>query len=102
MNITISASQFQKDIIAKSKSTHIPGMDWEDIVQELDIHVWQNGKKFDPTKASERTFVVRIITNKIRDLARRANAKKRSTDKNAISLDELIEGGFDVSCTFYE
>ncbi len=102
MKITLSASEFQKDIIAKSKSTHIPGMDWEDIAQELDIHVWQKRKKFDSAKASERTFVVRIITNKIRDMARRANAKKRTTDKNAVSLDELIESGFDVALTIYE
>jgi DNA-directed RNA polymerase specialized sigma24 family protein len=90
MNINIF--DFQKDIVAKAKSNRIKGMDWEDIAQELYVHLLQSGGKYDPSRgASERTFVIRVITNKIRDLARAANAQKRYLDNNSLSLEELGE-----------
>ena len=72
-------------------------MEWEDISQELFLHVWQKRDKFNPSKSSERTFVIRIITNKIIDLIRKANAQKRFAENNAVSLDQMIEDGFDIS-----
>lgn len=96
--MSINILSFQKDVVAKSKSTYIKGMDWEDIAQELYLHLWQKRDRFNPKRASERTFVIRIITNKIRDLLRKANAQKRFADNNTVSLDELMDAGFDVAC----
>ncbi len=90
MNINIF--DFQGDIIAKAKTTRIKGMDWEDIAQELYLHLLKNIHKYDASRgACQRTFVVRVITNKIRDLARTTNAQKRYLDYNALSLEELSE-----------
>lgn len=95
--MSINILSFQNDIIAKSKSAYIKGMEWQDIAQELNLHLWIKREKYNPEKAGERTFVVRIITNKIRDLIRKANAQKRFADNNAISLEQLMESGFDVA-----
>lgn len=95
--MSINILSFKNDITAKSKISYVKGMEWQDISQELFLHLWQKRDKFDPTKASERTFVIRVITNKIRDLIRQANAQKRFADNNAISLEELMESGFDVA-----
>lgn len=82
---------FEKDIVAKAKTYSIPGMDWEDIAQELRLALWLNLPKFQPGKASERTFANRIMENKIKDLAKFTNRKKRWIDSHYISLDELME-----------
>lgn len=96
MNINIL--DFKNDVVAKAKSTHIPGMDWQDIAQELFLHLLQNLHKYDPAKgASLRTFVVKISTNKILDLARRTNAQKRYWDFRALSFEDLIEVEFNAA-----
>lgn len=95
--MSINILSFENDITAKSKTSYVRGMEWQDISQELFLHLWQKRDKFDPTKASERTFVVCVITNKIRDLVRQAGAEKRFAENNAISLERLIEEGFDVA-----
>jgi RNA polymerase sigma factor (sigma-70 family) len=82
---------YENDIRAKAKSYFIPGMDWEDIAQELRLVLWLNLHKFKPKRASERTFANRIMENKIKDLAKSANRKKRWIDSNYISLDKLLE-----------
>ena len=95
--MSINILSFQNDIIAKSKTTYIKGMEWQDIAQELNLHIWTKRDKYNPERASERTFVIRLITNKIRDLARRANAQKRFAENNAVSLELLMGGGFDIA-----
>jgi RNA polymerase sigma factor (sigma-70 family) len=83
---------YQNDIHAKAKSVIIPGMEWEDISQEVILHLLQVLHKYDPTKSSPRTFVSRVATNKIRDLLRRSRAKKRGL-METVSLDALLEAG---------
>ncbi len=62
---------FEKDLVAKSKSTHIPGLDWEDIAQDLRITLWQKMSRYDPKRGSPRTFAVKVMRNRIIDLARK-------------------------------
>jgi len=90
--MSINFLDFQKEVKAKAKTYKIPGLDWEDIAQELNIHLWLKRDKYNPgRKASPKTFVQRILTNKLRDLARITKAKKRYIDYNHLSLEELME-----------
>ena len=92
-------TKYQKDILGKAKTSHIPNMEWQDVAQELDITLWQKLGKFQGrNNASERTFAVKVMRNKILDLAKAANCKKRMIDSYHLSLDELMEQGFDVAC----
>ena len=87
----INILQFQDDIIAKAKTYQIPGMDWQDIAQEIYLQLWKVASRFNPLKAGERTFVQRVAVNRVRDLARRTNAQKRYWDSHAVSLEEEQE-----------
>jgi|GEM_PF-2084429 len=93
----INIVDHQVDISAKARTASIIGMEWEDIAQELNLHILIIQHKYDPAKSSPRTFVARVATNKIRDLIRRASAQKRRSAYGIVSLDELIEGGFDIA-----
>lgn len=88
-------SKYQDDILGKAKTYCIPSMEWQDIAQELDIALWQKLGKFQGrNNASERTFAVKIMRNKIIDLAKAANRKKRLIDSYHLSFDELREREF--------
>lgn len=92
--------EYRNDIQAKAKLAYIAGMDWEDIAQELYLHLWLVRHKYDSTKSSRRTFIARVVVNKIRDLARKSLAKKRNLYQT-VSLDLLMESGFDVAYNPY-
>jgi len=94
--MTINILDYKNDISAKAKMAHIPGMEWEDVFQEVVMHLLTAQTKYDPSKSSPRTFVCRVATNKIRDLLRRSLAKKRGM-LETVSLDALIEEGFDIA-----
>jgi len=89
--MSINFLHYENDIVAKSKTYSIPNMDWEDIAQELRLAIWLNRNKFNPERANKRTFAIRIMRNKIIDLARTANRKKRLIDSYHLSLNELQE-----------
>lgn len=55
-----------------------PGLDAEDIAQELREEVLRRAEQFDPERACFDTFVDRIIKNRIADLARQSQASKAS------------------------
>lgn len=88
-------SKYQDDILGKAKTSHIPNMEWQDVAQELDITLWQKLGKFQGrNNASERTFAIKIMRNKILDLVKSANRQKRFIDSYHLFLDELMENEF--------
>ncbi len=70
-------------IIFYSKRYKIWGLDWEDIAQELRIHLWFKLKHYDITKSSIKTWATKVIHNKIIDLSR----KKKDLLANTIPLE---------------
>jgi len=93
--MTIDVLAYQDDISAKAKMAHIPGMEWEDVFQEVMLHLLIVQSKYDATRSGPRTFMCRVATNKIRDLVRRSRAQKRSLHE-VVSLDELIKAGLEI------
>jgi len=65
--------------------------DVEDIQQELVLDLQRRLPKFDAGRASRRTFITRVLDNRIRTLAKDQEAQKRDYRKLAHSLDEEIE-----------
>lgn len=95
MSINLYNQKYTNDIVGKAKTSHIAGLDWEDIAQELDIALWKNLDKFQGrNNASERTFAVRIMRNKILDLAKTVNRQKRFIDSHHLLFSQLEESEY--------
>ena len=65
--------------------------DVDDLLQECLTH-WIFAKdKYDPQKeASQKTFMARVVRNKLKDLVKERERDKRKTTQNSISLDAPI------------
>ena len=59
--------------------------DAEDIVQEIFVEIWKNAERFDPSQASETTFIAMIARRRIIDRIRHS-ARRISAD----SLDDIV------------
>ncbi len=82
--------QFESTIIKLAKTYHIPPLEWEDIAQELRIHLWLKRDKFDSQKREYKNWAYIVCRNKIRDLARYYQRKKRDSRKD-IRLEDAGE-----------
>ncbi|MDP2638166.1 MAG: sigma factor [Candidatus Levybacteria bacterium] len=90
MRIQFYNQKYIRDILGKAKTTNISGLDWQDVAQELDIILWKNLNKFQGrNNASERTFVIKILRNKILDLAKSSNRQKRRIDSYHLVFSQL-------------
>ena len=83
--------EFDPIIIAEAHLHDIPGMDWQDIAQEIRIHLWNKFDLFDVKKSSFKTWANRVMKNRIKNLIRDANTKSHQYINRAISIEELQE-----------
>lgn len=68
----------------------IPGMDAEDIEQDLFLDLWHRRGAFDANKASFATFADRIITNRVATLT--CPTARRTAERQQIALDDYVDG----------
>ncbi len=61
--------------------------DAEDAVQEVFIELWKNASKFDPTIASETTFVAMIARRRLIDRRRR---EARRPESESVALEDIL------------
>jgi RNA polymerase sigma-70 factor (ECF subfamily) len=85
-NIRVSAGRL-------ARSGVVPGMDIDDVEQDLRLDLIRRAGKFDPSKASFDTFADRVITHRVADLAKPTHAK--AAERCTLSLDEPIGGSDD-------
>lgn len=64
--------------------------DLDDIRQELAVDLWLRLPGFDPTRASLRTFVTRVISNKIASIIEMRTSKTRNVAMCPHSLNDLV------------
>lgn len=72
-------------------TTGIRESDAEDIAQILRMHVGAKASRHDPARSSLRTFIDRIVTNKVRDYLESCFAEARDPRRVAASLDDPME-----------
>ena len=65
----------------------LPGMEIEDVEQELMLHVHRRLSRFDATRGSLRTFVDRIARNCAANLLQSARSERRGSGVEVLSLD---------------
>lgn len=83
-------------IIDKEAQKHnIPGMEWQDIAQEVKTRLWLKFELYDASKSSLKTWANKVMRNCIRNLIRDSKNSKQYLNR-AISIDELQEEGYDV------
>lgn len=68
-----------------------PHLSREDVEQEILIDLWRRWTRFDSARAQEQTFVERVVRNKVVELVRYHNRKKRGRDVHIFSLDQFVE-----------
>jgi len=71
-----------------ARSGALPGMDKEDIEQELMLDLLRRKGRFDPDRASFDTFADRVITNRVASLT--ASTHKLRAERITISLDFVV------------
>lgn len=64
--------------------------EFEDIQQELLLHLWERRHLYDPTKASPAGFACMLIKRKVISMVRHRNAEKRSPRREQCSLNESV------------
>jgi RNA polymerase sigma-70 factor (ECF subfamily) len=67
----------------------------EEVVQDAFTNVWRHADRFDPARASFRTWLYALTRNRIVDLRRRASARPRLAEsgesEEVAELDESLE-----------
>lgn len=62
-----------------------------ELVQECLFHWWQQRDQYSEDRgANRRTFMNRVLTNRLRDIRREEQAEKRHADREALSLDAPV------------
>ncbi len=72
-----------------AKCGGVPGMDAQDIEQDLFLDLWHRRHAFDPTKASFRTFADRVISNRVATLA--CPTIRLKAERQLVWLDQPID-----------
>lgn len=85
-NISIRAARL-------ARSGAVPGMDAEDIEQELRLDLIRRAPNYDPAKASFETFADRVVSNRISSLAATTQASR--AERMMRSLDAPAGDGTD-------
>lgn len=80
-------------VLMMSNQYRINGLDVNDVAQELRLHIWRKLDKYDPNKASFKTWARRVMRNKLTDLAGRKESYKDMLDGPERSLydENLID-----------
>lgn len=84
--------EFEPTIIKLAKTYHIGDLEWQDIAQELRIHLWLKEKSAKEPIRSYKDWAYILCRRKIAELARYYKRKKRDSSKN-VSLEALEEEG---------
>jgi DNA-directed RNA polymerase specialized sigma24 family protein len=71
-----------------ARSGTLPGIDKEDIEQELMLDLLRRKGRFDPDRASFETFADRVVTNRVASLT--ASTHKLRAERITISLDFVV------------
>lgn len=67
----------------------VPGMDAEDLEQDLVLDLWRRQDAFNPERASFRTFAARVVANRVANLT--AGTARLRAERRTVSLHDPIE-----------
>lgn len=88
---TLAMKVFEWDISLMCRLYKIRGYEADDLAQELRLQLWRKLPLYDPTKSGLRTWAVKVMKNKIKDLYRYSKYNKREIQYHTIEHKEEIE-----------
>jgi len=68
----------------------VPGMDAEDIEQDLFLDLWHRRGAFDAAKATFATYADRIIAHRVATLT--SPTSRRKAERQQVALDDYVDG----------
>jgi len=75
----------------RGKNTCLKREEFNDLLQEVLIHWYSNKDKYNSNReASERTFMAKVVENKLTDILREIKTDKRTSNYQTISLDQPL------------
>ena len=83
-------TQFEPTIIKLAKTYHIEPLEWQDVAQELRIHLWLKEKSDKRPSKNYNNWAYRVCRRKIIDLARYYDAKKRGGEGRKYKKTEEV------------
>jgi len=89
-----------KNVIAKFRKEKrcLELEDFDDLVQECLIHWYFVKEKYDPSsEASAKTFMARVVKNKLSNIAKEYRRQKRKVLQNSISIDQPLSEDNDLT-----
>jgi len=82
----------------REKNTCLKREEFNDLLQEVFIHWYLNKDKYNSNRdASKKTFMAKVVENKLNDILREVKTDKRKVISHTISLDQPL--GDDESCS---
>jgi RNA polymerase sigma-70 factor (ECF subfamily) len=80
------------------KNTCLKREEFNDLLQEVFIHWYLNKDKYNSNRdASEKTFMAKVVENKLTDILREAKTDKRTLNYQTTSLDQSLDD--DENCS---
>ena len=77
-----------------ARTYRIPGMDYEDVMQELRLVCWEALKRWTPGRGAKlSTYACMVAKTRMKELFRSSQAKKRAEESRVGSIDEEMENG---------
>lgn len=74
----------------------------EEIAQDVFVTLWQQADRFDPTRASLRTYLCAMTRNKAIDAIRKEESRRRTTEDVLRDAEvHAVDPGVDVEGTMY-
>lgn len=73
----------------------VPGMDAQDLEQDLVLDLWCRMEAFDPARASFRTFAHRVIAHRVATLT--SPTARRAAERATVPLDMPVVRGSDIT-----
>ena len=87
-------SRVSRNIIIRAerlaRSGSVPGMDAEDIKQDLRLHLYRRDDRFDPSRGQYDTFADRVLANRIATLA--ATTERQRAERAWVDFETPSEG----------
>ena len=73
-----------------ARTGRLPGMDAEDIAQDLFLDLWRRCPAFDPSRASFATFADRVIAHRAASLT--APTQQTQAERRQVGIDDPVDG----------
>ena len=86
---------FEPTILKLAKTWNISPLEWQDIAQELRIHLWEKEQSAKKPIKSYKDWAYIACRRKIIDLARHYSRNNRDSSK-FISIEALKESGLEI------